>query len=52
MDVIKVKPDSNTEINQTSSHSGFHFIEIKQEQEADSEDEVSIFLSHVKIQHH
>ncbi|XP_021930582.1 zinc finger and SCAN domain-containing protein 31-like isoform X5 [Zootermopsis nevadensis] len=36
---IKMEPDSDTEINQTSSHSGFHFIEIKQEQGVDSEDE-------------
>lgn len=47
-----MEPDSDTEINQTSSHSGFHFIEIKQEQGVDSEDEVSISLFHVKNEHH
>jgi hypothetical protein len=41
VDVIKVEHESDTELNQTSSHSGFHFIKIKQEQEADGEDEVS-----------
>jgi hypothetical protein len=50
MDVIKAELDSDTEINQTSSHSVFNFIKIKQEQEVDSEDEVSILLPHVKIQ--
>lgn len=50
MDVIKAELDSDTEINQTSSHSVFNFIQIKQEQEVDSEDEVSILLPHVKIQ--
>jgi hypothetical protein len=51
MDIIKVKSATDTETNKTSSHSGFHFIEIKQEEGLDSENEVS-FSFCVKDQQH
>lgn len=44
MDEAKVKPDSDMETNQRPCQGELHFIGIKQEEEVDSEDEVSLFL--------
>jgi hypothetical protein len=51
MDKAKVKPDSDMETNQRSCHNEFHFIGIKQEEEVDSEDEVSLFLRCATVKH-
>jgi hypothetical protein len=51
MDEAKVMPDSDTETNQRSCHSEFHFIGINQAQEVDSADKASLFSCCATVKH-